>query len=333
MSILFCTGADRFGGRLSSILNTFRIAQDYKMTPAILWNRDHHLYPDMNQPELLFSDEFIRKWFLPSSFKTMGSLQFGGDRPVQMTQVARSHDESSFRSAVAKHDPFLLATMGCLTLPWEHEEEVVEKFAKAFEKVEFSQSCRNAFEAIDKHFGSIGDVTGIHLRRGDIIRDEKVYSRYWHGRYIPDEFFVELVERYTRQGQNIMLFSDDVVVKDAYRQDFPNLLDVGDIVDSSKLAGPIFDIAEFYALQRCRQIIAPMQSAFSQTASQIGNVPILRVFDLLSTEDIEECTSALFQRRRDHPDSFFSEGERAQVDLFFQNDHRARTLIKAGKIG
>lgn len=322
MSIAYCTGADRFGGRFSSLLNTFRLAQDYRMIPAVLWNRDHHLYADMNAPELLFSDDFIKAWFLPESFRTLGYLMGPQGLPEQMTQVHKSHDEATFRAAVKDKTPFLVTTTGRLDLPWEDANQNASTYASMFDRVEFSDQCRAIFAKIDTLFSQKGNIVGVHLRRGDIIRDDTISSRYWQGRYIPDEFFVTAMQMLSDQGKRLILFTDDQIVKAAYRDSFADLMVVDDVVAATDVPAPIYDVAEFYAMMSCAQIVAPTRSAFSQTAAEVGQRPILRVLDLLDDDQVAGCTDRLRQRRKNDLDSFFSAGELSQVDFFLERDPR-----------
>jgi len=327
MSILYSTGADRFGGRFSSLLNTFRIAEDYRTTPVVLWNRDHHLYADMNAPELLFSDDFIKAWFLPESLKKLGYLMGPNGLPEQMTQVHKTHDEAAFRAAIKAKTPFLVTTTGRLDLPWEDPKVTAESYAKMFSRVVFSDQCKAIFAKLDPLFAETHEVVGIHLRRGDIIRDDAVSARYWQGRYIPDEYFATAMQMLNEQGKRLMLFTDDRVVKAAYREAFPDLLVVDDYVPAGSVPDPLYDVAEFYAMMSCAEIVTPTRSAFSQTAAEVGQKPIRRVLDLLDDEQVTACTEAL-RARRAAKEGFFSEGELTQVDFFLERDPRITALAK-----
>lgn len=326
MSILYSVGADRLGGRLSSMLNTLRIAADYKMVPTVLWPRRHHTYSDLDQPELIFADDWIKELFLPRRFATIGMLVGPDGPPRQLTDDINKIDKDAFMADLASNAPLSVRTVQMLVLPWEDRETVRKSYAKAMQSVQFSSQCQDILLMLDTLLTGHA-VTGVHLRRGDIIRDVAISERYWQGRFIPDEFYHAALDQLVRKGQAACLFTDDDAIKQAFCARHPAL----ETIDAHLpvTSGPIFDLAELYALSRCDTILAPTRSAFSQAASDINLRPITRIMQMLSQDEIAACAKGLYARLQQGPSAFVTHGDFRQSQLFWDRDRHMTVLHDA----
>jgi hypothetical protein len=252
---------DRLGARLISILSAIRIARRLGKPFKVNWFHATDVGSVFNDPHELFAPDFIRQnWFsgdwpavMSGADYIANHLPMNAQRLNGMMVSGRNFIESS-----------------CLAIPVFDDEDQSQALAEAaaiWAGIPLASEVQAAQDGVCRQIGANG--MGYHIRRGDLISDERTRHQHWQDKFVPDELFEQHIEGALSKGARPVLFCDDGDTTQRFTAQFDGLLPVADLLKSFRLTPAQRDLVELCAMAHCRLIVAPPLSAFSTCASII----------------------------------------------------------------
>ena len=295
--------ADRLGARLVSLMNAMRLAEDLGADYACAWTDTTGVGHVFNDPAELFDAAWVDAHFLNADTwrrhrKTCEPLS--GQIQQQPGRVA---EELS-----AGRDLIVGNAFGVIALAGERPADIVPRFRSQFDQIPWAGPVEQAMAGLSD---VLNEYTAYHIRRGDLTGDLKAMNKAWPHKMVPNEFYERHMARTLSSG-GVILFSDDAATVDHYRDKFPSLRTLPDLVDTDGLTEAQRDLLELYAMSRCATIIAPERSAFSSTAADLTGARKLSVTDALTDDEREAAYRDLHARLLDRPQSFSGDGDIGQ---------------------
>ncbi len=307
---IIASRSDRLGARLIAIANTMRLAASYGIEYQIRWLEKWEL----TDPTDIFTPEFVSERFIsPQEFTERRHhaapfSNFSSDR----------QNADAFLAHIAHGEDIILDTVfGIHVFQGENAEEVQRLFLEQFDAIPFAKPLLPHMEILRTRLSDPAKETvAYHIRRGDLVNDIQAMNRKWPNKFVPDAFFERHIEtRLARQAETI-LFSDSEVVLAEYKAKFPGLILVADMFAFDGLTQAQIDFLELYAMSCCQKIVAPLESAFSQTAQTIGGADFVAVENDLSEEERTAAFEALCDSLEHRPDDFANEGDIGQCLVY-----------------
>lgn len=271
---------DRLGGRLISLLNTMRIAEDHGLPFRVRWHENDDIAQVFNDPELFFESGFVADHFISAD-----------DWAAQRADAARLRElddrtPDELRGYVDGGGIVLIdGSFGHDILMGEDIETVRQSAADLWARFPLAPEIRETAEAIRARVGA--DALGYHVRRGDLISSHRVMNRPWPQKYVFDEIYFRHLDRVVAEGRKPILFSDDHDTIARYRARYPGLVPATELYDPSSFTEGQRDLLELIALSCCSEIVAPALSGYSSTAATLGGIRHSDVMQILSPEEIE----------------------------------------------
>tara|TARA_R110002096_G_scaffold22170_11_gene71627 strand:+ start:9120 stop:11174 length:2055 start_codon:yes stop_codon:yes gene_type:complete len=329
-STVYAVRPDRLGGRLSAIVNAKRLADMFDLDLQVFWSKPKNAYPELLTPEAIFSQDFIDAHFLPED-TVKGALVFtpilkpatrerpnvatlaSAGKKTDFTPVLRSAaltNRADFKARIAAGEDFGFTTReGAIPLPFEDKKTAQRGFADAFLRLNFSDEFRATMAHIDTALIDGKTDIGVHIRRGDVIRNQNTSEGFWYGQFVPDVVYFQALDALNTPDTQLILFCDDTAVLKTFRARYPDALSGADICATNNKPALHVDMAEMYLLSRCARIVCPRSSAFSMTAADLSATVHEPVEDLLSAEQMGVAVDALVKQLNQGTVAFHSVGD------------------------
>ena len=305
---VFAVRPDRLGGRLSAIVNAKRLADMFDLDLQVFWSKPKHAYPELVMPEAIFSKDFIDAHFLPED-TAKGSLKF---TPIQKKSTPTT--KATFGAHITKGEAFGFVTReGAVALPFEDKDTARVGFAQAFQALDFSQPFRATMDHINGAVGGAREYIAVHIRRGDVIRNENTSEGFWHGQYVPDAIYFQVLDGLVAPDVRFVLFCDDAAVLATYQARYKDAQTARDIIDCHDQPALHIDLAEMYLMSKCTRILGPRSSAFSMTAADLSATKCEPVEDLLTPTQMCDAISQLSRDIKTGVSAFHSVGDFKQA--------------------
>ncbi len=311
---------DRLGARINVILNAIRVAGDYDAAFAVVWPSHDNVSPELQNPQELFSAEFMADHFLDDVNIT--ELQH---TTVQLSDLTAADTAETLRARLVKGQGFMAYdALNLVCLPWEDRASIAARLPAMMDRLGLQPKVRAAMAQID---AALADATlcAYHLRRGDIIQmDSRASQTLWPSKYVPRVFY----EQHIRQRLagdprvKIVVFSDEPREIAAFCRMDPRIVGFDDLVGQMELSVIQRDFLEIYAMSRCSTVTAPSASAFSRVAVTIGNGTLQPLLNDLSDEARTAALKDLSERLEKTPEVFAGPADLGQNFPFLCNYHR-----------
>lgn len=242
--------------------------------------------------------------FLPDD-TVQGSLKFTAipKKSLPSTKVA-------FAKRVADGEVLGFTTReGAVVLPFEDLNTARAGFAATFQSLDFSTAYRATMDHIDTTLSGNLDFVGVHIRRGDVIRNANTSEGYWHGQFVPDAIYFAALDALVGPSVQFVFFCDDPEVLASYQSRYTDALTAPQITGADGQPALHVDLAEMYLMSRCARILCPRSSAFSTTAADLSGVVCEPVEDLLSPNQMSVAMTTLAQDIKLGVSAFHSVGD------------------------
>lgn len=304
--------ADRLGGRLISLLNTFRLAQSQNLPCLVHWRDADNL----DDPCDIFAQDFVDQYFVDKPKFT--KLR---EAAAPIASVISSPTPEIFAKNLQNNRNIIVdPAFDVLTLLFENADEAQAHFVKIAQALPLNPLLAERLAQAKQLFTSDIRTTAYHIRRGDLTADRRAMNKAWPNKFVPDEFFEAHMRANIGSTSRVILYSDNQEVLTRYKSMFPDLLTFNDIADSSGLNAPQGDALELLTMAMADQLIAPPSSAFSSTAKTIGGAAFHDVESQLDPQVRSDALDLLTHRLRDEPELFANEGEIGQY-LVYAHTH------------
>ena len=284
--IIVAHRGDRLGARLIPMLSAIRIAKaadlDFRFTWPLIHGRDY----EVNNFQDLFAEEFLERCISPQEMRSKSLL------PVQ---AEHGTTLGEFRELLDGYDGAIVKHTGCCVFQGENESDIRAEMPDAFAGIGFQPKLKDAISALTEKMQS-RKMLALHVRRGDLRLPYLRWLINWTlpgMGYMPDTKYVPtcVYEKFIEQNQGaefdeIVLFSDDddLIARLAAKYSFvrtpTSLYDRGDYSD---IQTALLDLA---LMSKCSAVVAPGFSAFSNTASMIGNVGLKKLVSAFEPSQI-----------------------------------------------
>lgn len=309
---------DRLGARLLSIVNAWRIARDHDLPFCVHWPVVGGVGTDFNDPTELFSPDFVAQRFIDAD--TWRAI-----RPhVARIGPFQAHPPETLAAALHAGTDVMVGTAFDITvLEGEDPAQVTDSCREIYRALPFAAPLQATLGDIA---AALDGAVAYHVRRGDLSGDIKARNRAWPHKYVPEEYYRAHIRAEIGRGSTVVLFSDCPATVARMQDEFPQLRQAADFIDTAGLTPAARDFLELWAMSSCARIIAPEASAFSTTASDLGGVEKVDAKSDLSPEHLREADEALLERMRAHPDGMPDPGDVGQCLL-----HLRTYLTGAGR--
>lgn len=295
---------DRLGARLLSLVNAQRLAIDLDLPYAMRWPESIGVGSEFNTPEDLFDPAFVAENFIDAS-------DWNTARPKTLKLNGASElTRADLKASVQAGQSYTVElAFGFIVLADENEQDVRDKCAALFRQIPLGPRLTAISHQLDGH---LRGTTAYHVRRGDLVSDLRAKNRSWLNKVVPIEFYLQHLDRETTEGHGLVLFSDDTQLVAQLQEQYPAAKRLAELIDYSQLTQGEIDFLELWAMGHCAKIIAPAGSAFSSTASELGEVPMTDVKDDLDTTRSGAAYEAILQRLRTIVPNDENDGQIAQ---------------------
>lgn len=304
---VFAVRPDRLGGRLSAIVNAKRMADMFDLDLQIFWSKPKNAYPELVTPEAIFSPAFIRDHFLPAD-TPQGSLKFNA-----IPKKSRPMTRDAFDAQIANGGDFGFTTReGAVPLPFEDVATARDAFAQAFQSLDFAPAFRTTMDQIDGALGGDVQYIGVHIRRGDVIRNPNTSEGFWHGQFVPDAIYFAALDDLYKSDVRFVFFCDDEAVLGTYLARYETAVGAAQMTGADGQPDLHIDLAEMYLMSRCARILCPQNSAYSTVAADLSAVIREPVEDLLTPAQMRIAINKLARDIKIGVEAFHSEGDYKQ---------------------
>jgi hypothetical protein len=330
-SIVYAARPDRLGGRLSAIVNAKRLADKFDLDLKVLWSKPKNAYPELMHPEAIFSQDFIDAHFLPVE-TTLGELKFTPmakpaalqSRPAFVTRAAPDSASKfvplvrraklgtmdGFEARIKLAENFGFTTReGAVALPFEDEKSAQLGFSETFSRLDFSDAFQVTMGRIDEKLADGQTYVGVHIRRGDVIRNQNTSEGFWYGQYVPDLVYFTALDEFTNSNARLIFFCDDNAVLDTFMERYPDAVSGTGFCAIDDQPALHVDLAEMYLLSRCARVLCPRSSAFSLVAADLSAAPHEPIEDLLSHNQMNQAIDGLVDQLNRGVEAFHSVGD------------------------
>lgn len=251
----FSNRTDGLGERLKAIVNTIALSKKFGGDFCFTWEpiaESVAANHSIGQVDEIFSSDFIEKHVKKETPSASLSDFFAG-----------FIKEDSAASTVVLTPQTNIFDISPNVLNFMSEKDMSE----AFWEIEFSEKVNSVIEkakSVPLNEGSVG----LHMRAGDIIFGRYRFNSRYVNKVVPYPLAVELIERETEKGNEVVLFGQDRQLSESlshtYDVEFSGHYHDEyslDVVESA-----VFDIV---LMSRCQRVIAG-KSGFFQLAKTIG---------------------------------------------------------------
>lgn len=227
---------DRLGGRLISLFHGIRLAQQFDLPYRVSWPDFHDF--EINNYEELFSQSYIEQQFVGPDEDDDPSVQTL-NTPMDEAIAQRVRDGLVLKIDAAKFPIDQRSTDGF----------------DFFGSIGFHPDIVEQMNKIE----NVGSFDALHLRYGDLLSADRVYSMA-----IPIEYYIDFLDNFDFESKNLILFGDNPDLQEHLATLYPVVL-----------AGNAYDDANLTDLQRALMDIYLLSSADSITMGGTSNFSIL----------------------------------------------------------
>jgi len=266
---------DQLGGRLNAIVNAASVAEHYGAAFRFVWPRGADRA--MHEPGLLFDQKFLDAHEI-SPEDLVGRPVVSEAELVAMvpTELGALLGTGEGGRLVEIDDPFAIT---CL----QPGDEVAAgtRFRASFASMGWSRAAAAVIEQATSWQGG-DDLSAVHVRAGDIVTGDWRHTLFY-GKYMPVPFVDSAVTALADGGRkSVLVLSDNPVYVSWLQSRHPEVVTSADIMSGyDDLPEVLRALADLVLLSRCRTIVGPSASAFSQLAANLGSGTVTRADALL----------------------------------------------------
>lgn len=235
---------DRLGGRLISLFHGIRLAQQFDLPYRISWPEFHDF--EINNYEELFSRSYIDQHFVAPDEDDDPSVQ-ALNTPMDETIAQRVRDGLVLKIDATKFPINQRSTDGF----------------EFFGSIGFHPII---VEQIDK-IETVGSFDALHLRYGDLLSADRVYSMA-----IPIEYYLDFLDNFDFENKTLILFGDNPDLQKHLATLYPVVL-ASDAYDDENLTDLQRALMDIYLLSSADSITMGGTSNFSILAASLAGKP------------------------------------------------------------
>ena len=298
---------DQLGARLLMILTSIRLCQDYNADFRFNWFPPGAEAPTLNNPEELFTREFMDRHFIDNA--EMEMLQ---DKIEPIWKFLKDKTPAALERHLAAGGHIMLDEgFDIVTFPWEDKDDLRDRFPGFIRQIAFNPFVAERIGHIDAALTGDGGSVAYHIRRGDILNSDPWMHKQWPSKIEPDELYS--VHLHKENPDVALVFSDQAESIKRFQTAHPAVKSVDEIVDLSGGTVAQRDFLELYAMSRATKIVAPPISAFSRAAALISGRERLRFVDELDSPERDGAYEELLARLKDGISNFVTPSEAAHL--------------------
>ncbi|MEM7422351.1 MAG: hypothetical protein AAF334_01440 [Pseudomonadota bacterium] len=296
--------SDRLGARLISLMNAMRIAEDIGAPFGCAWIEEAvGATGEINDATEMFAEDFVDRHFI--GYAEWRDIR-GAAYPLKASGVESPDQVASLLEA--GQDVIVGNAFGTIVLRTEDADSVTPTLRAQFRKIRYSPAVEDGIGVLDS---ALTGHTAYHIRRGDLLADLKASNKAWPHKMVPDAFYETHMADAVEQG-GVIVFSDEASTIAHYRDVFPAMKTIEDVLDVDSLTIAQRDILELYAMSRCATIIAPDKSAFSSTAADLFGATKISVKASLAPAQMDAACARLAEKINEAPEDFSNDAEIGQ---------------------
>ncbi len=249
--------------RLRVVLSALLFAEESNTPVTVDWAKNTECYAHFDELfESLNNEKFkivaMRWWNLPVERKNL-HLPALIRLPLYRKQIKNYHPSrhpSLFELTARYHNLYL--STGYSLIPYPQQ---------IAQRLQPNQELQQRILEITKHFGE--KMVGVHIRRTDNMVSIAES---------PIERFVEAMEYELKYAPTVNFYvaTDDISIRNLLIQRFPNRIHYQHLKECSRTTvdGIKDAIVDLYCLSKTQKIIGSYWSSFSDTAAEIGDIPL-----------------------------------------------------------
>jgi tetratricopeptide (TPR) repeat protein len=314
---------DQLGARLLMMLNSIRLAEDYRSDFRINWFPRGAMAPKLDTPSDLFDEGFIARHFIDNdSFEALDSIT----KPLWSFLKDRTPDRLEAHLAGGGH-VLLDEGFEIVEFPWEDAGDLRTRFRGFITRIGFNPVVARHIEEIEAAMAGLGGRTiAYHIRRGDILNEDPWKHKEWPAKIEPDELYSAYLEKNADAGA--LVFSDQAESIARFTSANPKVKSIADLVDLGDCTPVQRDFLELFAMSRAAEIVAPPISAFSRAAARLSGQERKCFHEVMTLPERDAAYDRVLARFRQGVDRFITPSEAAHVYVKL-----ARRLQETGREG
>jgi len=269
---------DRLGARLKTMVNALRIPDKSGLSFRFHWGVIKDRNYEINNYEELFEKEFLEKNIGEEEFSSIKDKIIGIPRNP-------SFELNELSDLLGENCAYLINGTHMYVFGNESEIKVKKELKDCFFKIGFHRSIKRVMYKMDEIINGDKSIA-VHIRRGDILWPQ--FRWVDHGKYIPTFIYEEFIKKanYENCDDQIILFTDDFATKTHIKNTFPFVKTIEDFIDTSRFTEVQIALLDMILMSKCKRIVGPGVSAFSNFAEMIGGSVLLPVTKLFSNSEI-----------------------------------------------
>lgn len=299
---------DQLGARLLMMLNSMRLADDYKTDFRINWFPRGAAAPKLDTPHDLFDPTFIDRHFIANDdFEELSAIT----KPID--SFRRDPDPGRLNAHLAGGGHVLLDEgFEIERLPFEQGEDHQDRFRAFIARIGFNDTVKAHMSAIENAMAALpGPVFAFHIRRGDILNEAPWKHKEWPSKIEPDELYSAYLTK--NPGAAALVFSDQAESIAGLMAAHPQLRSMADLVDLSHCKPVQRDFLELYTMSLASQIIAPPVSAFSRAAARLSGQERKCFHDVMDIPERDVAYDSTIARFHKGVSAFITPSEAAHI--------------------
>jgi|GEM_PF-1323348 len=299
---------DQLGARLLMMLNSIRLAEDYKTEFRINWFPRGAMAPKLDTPADLFDRAFIERHFIENDeFEALDSIT----KPIWAFLKDKTPDRLEAHLAGGGH-VLLAEGFDIVEFPWEDGGDLRGRFRGFISHIAFNPVVQGHITAIENAMSQgSGRVIAYHIRRGDILNEDPWKHKDWPAKIEPDELYSAYLEK--NPDAAALVFSDQAESITRFTSTHPQVRRITDLVDLDGCKPVQRDFLELFAMSRASEIVAPPISAFSRAAARLSGQERKCFHEVMSLDERDGAYENVTARFLDGVSNFITPSEAAHV--------------------
>lgn len=270
---------DRFGGRLSEILNGYYLSKRFNLNFKFIWP-DEKRFPEMRELLSVFSEAFLANHLISEAqLEKAQILQVQINRDQTAQEFINFFKVGAIESAVTIADFFKVPIF-----KGEEETDVLRMFRDAAAEI-WSDEVNALIDEVSTLFPH---RNVLHARYGDLV------SGAWSNFVDPTKYLTwnqisGFLQESAFEGKKVLLISDTKEIALA----FPKFLEPVPIIDSSKYKFSqenLETLVDLFKMQSSAGVYSPTASAYSTLGGHLSGKPVspLRVNRHVDKKDLRK---------------------------------------------
>ena len=258
-TFLLARNWDRFGGRISEILNCYYLAEKFGLEFKFIWPSEER-FPEIDELINVFKQDFRTKHLINDEIRLadIPRLEVSLDGKTSLSSFLEIFNESNESRAVVVSDFFNIPIF-----PGENPKEALTAFSQISETI-WAPEILNIQKGISHEYAN---SVVIHARYGDLV------TGAWRNFVDPTKYLTgiqikNLIQERQGKGLNVELISDSPEVRDVFN------LDRGGSVTKERLPGlrteNLETLTDLFKMMFSQSVLAPEASAFSTLGAHLG---------------------------------------------------------------